>query len=67
MYRNVFLYDLGSRYRYEKMVSGMYLGELVRLALVKLTETGYMFGGKLPPILKKKDAFYTKFVSEIEG
>lgn len=47
-------------------MSGMYLGELVRLVLVKLTENGLIFGGKLPGILKKKDAFYTKYVSEIE-
>ncbi|XP_055337617.1 hexokinase-2-like isoform X2 [Paramacrobiotus metropolitanus] len=52
---------------YEKMMSGMYLGELVRLVLVKLCENGALFGGKLPNILKKKDAFYTKYVSEIEG
>lgn len=49
------------------MMSGLYLGELVRLVLVKLTEAGALFGGKMPPIIAKKDAFYTKYVSEIEG
>jgi hexokinase len=49
------------------MVSGMYLGELVRLVLLKLTESGSLFGGKLPVVLTKKDVFYTKYVSEIEA
>ncbi|OQV26213.1 putative hexokinase HKDC1 [Hypsibius exemplaris] len=53
--------------KYEKMTSGMYLGELVRLVLLKLTEAGLLFGGKLPAVLKKKDVFYTKYLSEIEA
>lgn len=48
------------------MISGMYLGELVRLVLVKLAEERLVLDGKLSERLKTKDAFYTKYLSEIE-
>ena len=51
---------------YEKMISGMYMGELVRLVLEKLIGKGLLFGGKAPPDLKKRGKFFTKYVSEIE-
>lgn len=52
---------------FEKMLSGMYLGELVRLVLVKLAINGLLFGGKLSTELKTPNQFFTKFVSEIES
>lgn len=52
---------------FEKMLSGMYLGELVRLVLVKLATNGLLFGGKLSTELKEPNKFFTKFVSEIES
>ncbi|CAG9855672.1 unnamed protein product [Phyllotreta striolata] len=52
---------------HEKMISGMYLGELVRLAVVQLTEDGIMFNGKLTEEFKTKGSFETSFVSEIES
>lgn len=51
---------------FEKMISGMYLGEIVRLLLVKLTQEKLLFRGKLPEMLLTPGAFQTKFISEIE-
>ncbi|KAL0110807.1 hypothetical protein PUN28_014037 [Cardiocondyla obscurior] len=52
---------------FEKMISGMYMGELARLVLEKLVKEGLLFGGKCPPDLKKRGKFFTKYVSEIEN
>ncbi|KAJ9597540.1 hypothetical protein L9F63_011598 [Diploptera punctata] len=49
----------------EKLVSGMYLGELVRVTLCKLTKEKALFGGKINDKLKKKDLFTTVMISEI--
>nr|XP_032806838.1 hexokinase-2-like [Petromyzon marinus] len=51
---------------YEKMISGMYLGEIVRLVLVKLTEEGLLFGAKVSSALGTKGSFETRFVSAME-
>lgn len=51
---------------FEKMISGMYMGELARLVLEKLATTGLLFGGKCPSGLQKRGKFFTKYVSEIE-
>ncbi|XP_045769605.1 hexokinase type 2 isoform X1 [Maniola jurtina] len=51
----------------EKMISGMYMGELVRLALVKFTRMGLLFGGRGSDMLYQRGSFYTKYVSEIES
>lgn len=48
------------------MISGMYLGEIVRLLLVKLTQEKLLFCGKLSKTLLTPGAFQTKFISEIE-
>lgn len=45
----------------------MYLGELVRLALVKYTKMGLLFGGRGSDLLFERGSFYTKYVSEIES
>ncbi|XP_014599221.1 PREDICTED: hexokinase type 2 isoform X2 [Polistes canadensis] len=52
---------------FEKMISGMYMGELTRLVLEKLVNDGLLFGGKCSSDLKKKGKFFTKYVSEIEN
>jgi hexokinase len=49
------------------MISGMYMGELVRLALVKFTKAGLLFGGQGSDLLFKRHQFFTKYVSEIES
>lgn len=51
---------------FEKMLSGMYLGELVRLVLVNLASSGLLFNGKVSDQLNTRGQFLTKFVSEIE-
>ncbi|KAK2575816.1 hypothetical protein KPH14_007198 [Odynerus spinipes] len=52
---------------FEKMISGMYMGELTRLVLEKLVSVGLLFGGKCSSDLKKRGQFFTKYVSEIEN
>ncbi|XP_026225846.1 hexokinase-2-like [Anabas testudineus] len=51
---------------FEKMISGMYLGEIARLLLLKLMEDKLLFKGQTPDMLKKPGNFETKFLSEIE-
>ncbi|KAM9744414.1 hexokinase-2 [Menidia menidia] len=53
--------------RYEKMISGMYLGEIVRNVLVDFTEKGLLFRGKMSERLKSWGIFETKFLSQIES
>ncbi|XP_064631396.1 hexokinase-1-like isoform X3 [Lineus longissimus] len=52
---------------FEKMISGMYMGEIVRLVLVKLAEDGHIFKGEVTEDLDTRERFYTKYVSEIES
>ncbi|KAM7018295.1 hexokinase-2 [Tautogolabrus adspersus] len=52
--------------RYEKMISGMYLGEIVRNVLIDYTAKGLLFRGKLSERLKTRGIFETKFLSQIE-
>ncbi|XP_034539262.1 hexokinase-2-like isoform X2 [Notolabrus celidotus] len=51
---------------FEKMISGMYLGEVVRLVLLKLTKEKLLFKGEISEALKTPEKFETKFISEIE-
>lgn len=53
--------------RYEKMISGMYLGEIVRNVLMDFTTKGLLFRGKLSDRLKTRGIFETKFLSQIES
>ncbi|XP_076376699.1 hexokinase A isoform X3 [Megalopta genalis] len=52
---------------FEKMISGMYMGELTRLVIEKCVDAGLLFGGRSAPDLKKRGKFFTKYVSEIEN
>lgn len=52
---------------YEKMISGMYMGEIVRLVLEKLRKNNLIFQGQESEELKSRGRFYTKYVSEIES
>lgn len=45
----------------------MYMGELVRLALVGLIKDGLIFSGKGSDLIFQRERFYTKYVSEIES
>jgi len=51
----------------EKMVSGKYLGELVRLVVVDLCGRGLLFGGRLPGIFSVREEFGSERLSEIEA
>lgn len=53
--------------RFEKMISGMYLGEIVRHILLHLTQLGVLFRGQQTQSLQARDIFKTKFLSEIES
>uniref|UniRef100_H3AB22 hexokinase n=1 Tax=Latimeria chalumnae TaxID=7897 RepID=H3AB22_LATCH len=52
--------------RYEKLMSGMYLGEIVR-NILNFAEKGILFCGQVSEQLKTKDVFETKFLSQIES
>jgi len=45
----------------------MYMGELARLAIVKLMNQGVLLAGKTCDKIHQPNQFYTKYVSEIEG
>lgn len=52
---------------FEKMVSGMYMGELLRLLLIDLVETGLIFDGNMPPRLNTFKIITTDVISTIES
>lgn len=56
----------GVIFSYEKMISGMYLGEVARQVIVKLIQDGCLFNGHLSEKLSTPMEFYTKYISEIE-
>lgn len=53
-------------FTFEKFFSGLYLGELVRLFLVKLTTAGVLFQGKCSEKLMTRWNFSTNNVTKIE-
>ena len=48
------------------MISGKYLGEIVRHVLKKLISAGVLFGGKSTAVFDTFEMFQTKYVSIIE-
>ena len=52
-------------FRFEKMISGLFLGEIVRLVLVKLKENGVLFEEHWSEELEHPGRFYSKYVSEV--
>ncbi|KAJ8314658.1 hypothetical protein KUTeg_006808 [Tegillarca granosa] len=54
-------------FTFEKLFSGLYLGELVRLVLAKLTKEGLLFKGTGSPQLFQRFNFDTKYVTAIES
>ncbi|XP_011614105.2 hexokinase-4 isoform X1 [Takifugu rubripes] len=52
---------------YEKLISGKYMGELVRLVLMKLVNENLLFNGEPSEILKTRGSFDTRFVSQVES
>ncbi|XP_041840169.1 hexokinase HKDC1-like [Melanotaenia boesemani] len=53
--------------RFEKLTSGMYLGEIVRQVLLDLTRRGLLFRGHVTETLKTPGIFETKYLSQIES
>ncbi|NXY51650.1 HXK3 protein, partial [Ceuthmochares aereus] len=54
------------RQRFEKLISGMYLGEIVRHILLAMVDKQLLFCGKPCPQLQTRDIFKTEFLSTIE-
>ncbi|EYC45873.1 hypothetical protein Y032_0414g1029 [Ancylostoma ceylanicum] len=54
-----------TKHLFEKMISGMYMGELVRIVLERLARKGVLFKGEYLGI-SKRECFTTKHVSEVE-
>ncbi|KAG0614092.1 hypothetical protein M758_6G150700 [Ceratodon purpureus] len=52
---------------FEKMVSGMYLGEIVRHMLLKLAEEAALFGDTVPGKLRERHSLGTPCVSEMHA
>ncbi|NXX98092.1 HXK2 protein, partial [Centropus bengalensis] len=52
--------------RFEKLISGMYLGEIVRHILLAMVDKQLLFCGKPCPKLRTRNIFKTKFLSTIE-
>ncbi|NXS86473.1 HXK2 protein, partial [Erpornis zantholeuca] len=52
--------------RFEKLISGMYLGEIVRQILLVMTEKQLIFQGRASAKLQTQNIFQTKFLSTIE-
>ncbi|XP_015731715.1 hexokinase-3 isoform X3 [Coturnix japonica] len=53
--------------RFEKLISGMYLGEIVRHILLALVEEEVLLRGKSSQKLKNRNLLQTKFLSTIEA
>lgn len=51
---------------FEKMVSGLYLGELVRLIVLKMAKQGFLFKGCVSKSLKTKGQITTEHVAAME-
>ncbi|KAM9860559.1 hexokinase HKDC1-like [Aulostomus maculatus] len=51
---------------FEKMVSGMYLGELVRLVVLKMAKVGLLFDGHVSEALRTKGKITTAHIAAME-
>lgn len=52
---------------FEKMISGMYLGEITRLVLLELAQNGELFDGYISDKFKEKKSLPTMYMSDIEN
>lgn len=64
---SIFDVFLMSMCRFEKMISGMYMGELVRLILVKMTKEQLLFKGKTTAQLLTTGSFKTDYIYGIDN
>ncbi|KAE8349251.1 hypothetical protein BDV28DRAFT_152071 [Aspergillus coremiiformis] len=51
----------------EYMITGRYLGEIIRLIIVEAVETAQLFGGELPHSMRDAYSFDTSIVATIEA
>lgn len=51
---------------FEKMISGMYLGEVARLLIIECIESGALLNGVISDAISQPKSFPTSFVSEID-
>ncbi|XP_050431143.1 hexokinase type 2-like [Adelges cooleyi] len=51
---------------FEKMVSGMYLGEIFRLLLVDMAKANLIFDGRIPEALRRRRGITTDVISNVE-
>lgn len=51
---------------YEKMVSGLYLGEILRMVFLDLHESGALFQGADPTLLRQQNVIDASFLSAID-
>lgn len=49
------------------MISGMYMGEVVRCVLAKMAKDGLLFNGHIPPKMLVSHVIDTSFVSKVES
>src|SRR6202035_4108393 len=52
---------------FEKLISGMYLGEIARNVMVHLIDRGLLFNGLSSPDLNNQWSFETAYMSTIEA
>ena len=64
--RNVRLVITLSSHSFEKMISGMYLGEMVRMVLEKLQDDGLFLVGNASDKLCTPQVFESSYLSDIE-
>jgi len=53
-------------HRYEKMISGKYLGEMVRLVCHDLITKKLLCGGKMLSVFEERERFQSAYLSVIE-
>ncbi|VDK50323.1 unnamed protein product [Cylicostephanus goldi] len=56
--------DKPRQFSFEKMIAGVYMGEIVRLVIETLAKEGVLFGGEVEAI-SRKGCFKTRFISDI--
>lgn len=59
--------DFRRKQAFEKLVSGMYLGEITRNMLLFLIDSSVLFDGYTSSVLNTHYGFDTSFVSHVEG
>ncbi|XP_070621615.1 hexokinase-4 isoform X2 [Erythrolamprus reginae] len=52
---------------FEKIIGGKYIGEIVRLVLLKLVNENLLFSGEASEKLKTRGSFESRFISQIES